>query len=48
MVDAGSGRRTPMIAEKYWKIIKENSERLNSAIVYDRDYSYNFFGFKVN
>lgn len=23
-------------------------QRLNSAIIYDRDFSYNFFGFKVN
>lgn len=22
-------------------------QRLNSAIIYDRDFSYNFFGFKV-
>lgn len=24
------------------------TQRLNSAIIYDRDFSYNFFGFKVN
>lgn len=23
-------------------------QRLNSAIIYDRDFSYNFFGFKVD
>lgn len=23
-------------------------QRLNSAIIYDRDFSYNYFGFKVN
>ncbi len=25
----------------------ENSDRLNSAIIYDRDYGYNYFGFKT-
>jgi ribonucleoside-diphosphate reductase subunit M1 len=25
----------------------ENADRLNSAIIYDRDYSYNYFGFKT-
>lgn len=39
---------TPMISDFHYKIIMENSERLNSAIVYDRDFSYNYFGFKVS
>ena len=25
----------------------ENADKLNSAIIYDRDYGYNFFGFKT-
>jgi len=47
MVDESSGLRTPMIGDKYLKIIKDNADRLNSAIVYDRDFSYNYFGFKT-
>jgi ribonucleoside-diphosphate reductase subunit M1 len=47
MVDESSGTRCPMIAEKYLKIIQANADRLNSAIVYDRDFSYNYFGFKT-
>lgn len=42
-----SGRPTPMIAEKYYKIIIDNADRLNAAIIYDRDFSYNYFGFKT-
>lgn len=42
-----NGRPTPMIAEKYHKIIMENADRLNAAIIYDRDFSYNYFGFKT-
>merc|ERR1712223_1250571 len=40
-------RPTPMISEKHYKIITENAEKLNSAIVYDRDFNYQYFGFKT-
>lgn len=48
MVDDKSGRKCPMISEKHNAIIQKHADRLNSAIVYDRDFSYNYFGFKVN
>ena len=38
---------SPMISTETYEAIKNNSERLNSAIIYDRDYNYNYFGFKV-
>ena len=41
------GKPTPMISVEHMKIIKENAERLNSAIVYDRDFNYQYFGFKT-
>ncbi|CAO3665957.1 unnamed protein product [Umbelopsis ramanniana] len=37
----------PMISDDVYKIVQENAERLNSAIIYDRDFSYNYFGFKT-
>lgn len=37
----------PVISDKYYNIIKQNSNRLNSAIIYDRDFNYNYFGFKT-
>merc|ERR1719266_1592081 len=40
-------RPTPMISEQHYKIIMENADRLNSAIVYDRDFNYQYFGFKT-
>ena len=33
-------RPTPMIAKPYFDIIQKHAERLNSAIVYDRDFNY--------
>ncbi|KAI8579172.1 hypothetical protein K450DRAFT_243109 [Umbelopsis ramanniana AG] len=37
----------PMISDDVYKIVQANAERLNSAIIYDRDFSYNYFGFKT-
>lgn len=42
-----TNRPMPMISEYHHKIIMENADLLNSAIIYDRDFSYNFFGFKT-
>ncbi|XP_042212377.1 ribonucleoside-diphosphate reductase large subunit-like [Homarus americanus] len=47
MVDKENGLKIPMIGEKYYKIIMDNADKLNSAIIYDRDFSYNYFGFKT-
>lgn len=38
---------SPMISDFHYDIIMKNAERLNSAIIYDRDFSYNYFGFKT-
>uniref|UniRef100_A0A3B4UDV9 Ribonucleoside-diphosphate reductase n=1 Tax=Seriola dumerili TaxID=41447 RepID=A0A3B4UDV9_SERDU len=38
---------SPMISKETLDIVLENKARLNSAIIYDRDFSYNFFGFKT-
>ncbi len=36
-----------MISDFYYKIIQKNKARLNSAIVYDRDFNFDYFGFKT-
>merc|ERR1719158_1942745 len=40
-------RPTPMISEEHYKIIMANADRLNSAIVSNRDFDYQYFGFKT-
>lgn len=40
-------RPTPMISAFHHDIIKRHADRLNSAIVYDRDFNYQYFGFKT-
>lgn len=36
-----------MISDQHYKIIMNNAEILNSHIIYDRDFNYNYFGFKT-
>ncbi|XP_067463903.1 ribonucleoside-diphosphate reductase large subunit [Thunnus thynnus] len=40
-------RHSPMISKETLDIVLDNKARLNSAIIFDRDFSYNFFGFKT-
>jgi ribonucleoside-diphosphate reductase subunit M1 len=40
-------KAAPMISEETYKNVMNNVEELNSAIVYDRDFNYQYFGFKT-
>uniref|UniRef100_A0A8C1IWK7 Ribonucleoside-diphosphate reductase n=1 Tax=Cyprinus carpio TaxID=7962 RepID=A0A8C1IWK7_CYPCA len=42
-----NGHHSPMISKETLDIVLANKDRLNSAIIFDRDFSYNFFGFKT-
>lgn len=42
-----NGRLTPMISDSIYEVIMTHADRLNSAIIYDRDFNYNYFGFKT-
>jgi ribonucleoside-diphosphate reductase alpha chain len=46
-IDPKTGKKAPMIADDVYQIIKKNSELLDSTIIYDRDFGYDFFGFKT-
>jgi ribonucleoside-diphosphate reductase alpha chain len=45
--DIGSGKRTPLLAEDVYEIIQANAELLDSTIIYDRDFGFDYFGFKT-
>lgn len=47
MINEATSKSTPMISDYHHAIIMKHADRLNSAIIYDRDFSYNYFGFKV-
>ncbi|EMD96543.1 hypothetical protein COCC4DRAFT_75675 [Bipolaris maydis ATCC 48331] len=46
-VNPKNGKHQPMISDSVYKVIQDHAEELNSAIVYDRDFNYQFFGFKT-
>ena len=46
-VDPVTGENASLIADDVWEIIQKNSELLDSSIIYDRDFNYDFFGFKT-
>jgi len=37
----------PLIADDIYEIILKNEDDINAAIVYDRDFNYDYFGFKT-
>jgi ribonucleoside-diphosphate reductase subunit M1 len=46
-VNPKTKKRASMIAENTYQTIMKNADELNSAIVYDRDFNYQYFGFKT-
>lgn len=46
-VDPKTGENAPLISKEAWKVIKENAALLDSSIIYDRDFGYDYFGFKT-
>lgn len=46
-IDPKTGENASLIAEDVYDIIKANEDKLNSALIYSRDYHYDFFGFKT-
>ncbi len=46
-VDSKTGKKAPLIADDVHKIIQDNAQELDSTIIYDRDFGYDFFGFKT-
>jgi ribonucleoside-diphosphate reductase alpha subunit len=46
-VDPKTGENAPLISKETWKVIKDHAAELDEAIIYDRDFSYDYFGFKT-
>merc|ERR1711920_626632 len=41
------GRAASLIAEEVWSFIQENAAELDDAMAYERDFDYDYFGFKT-
>ena len=46
-INPETGKKAPLIADDVYEIIQANSEYLDSQLIYDRDFSYDYFGFKT-
>jgi len=46
-IDPKSGEKAPLLADDVHEIIQKNAELLDSTIIYDRDYNFDYFGFKT-
>ncbi|KAF9464106.1 ribonucleotide reductase [Collybia nuda] len=46
-VNPKNGRAAGMISKETYEVVCEHAETLDSAIIYNRDFNYNFFGFKT-
>jgi ribonucleoside-diphosphate reductase alpha chain len=46
-VDPKTGLQAPLIADDVHEIIQKNAQLLDSTIIYDRDFGYDYFGFKT-
>lgn len=45
--DAVNGRRMALLADDVMEVIEANAELLDSSIIYDRDFGFDYFGFKT-
>lgn len=46
-IDPKTGQRASLIADDVYEVIQNNKELLDSSIIYDRDFRYDYFGFKT-
>ena len=46
-VNPKNDRASPMISQETYECVMRHKEELDSAIVYDRDFNYQYFGFKT-
>jgi ribonucleoside-diphosphate reductase alpha chain len=46
-IDPKTGKKAPLLADDVFDIIWQNRDLLDSTIIYDRDFGYDYFGFKT-
>ena len=46
-VDPKTGERAGLISDEINNIVQTNKDRLDAAIIYDRDFEFDYFGFKT-
>ena len=46
-VNPRTGKKAPLLSDEVYIVIKKNAEKLDSTIIYNRDFNYDYFGFKT-
>jgi ribonucleoside-diphosphate reductase alpha chain len=46
-IDPKTGQSAALLSEEVYQIVVNNREALDSSIIYDRDFRYDYFGFKT-
>ncbi len=46
-IDPKTGDKAGLISDETFELIKKNKDLLDSSIIYDRDYNFDYFGFKT-
>jgi len=46
-VNPRTNKKAPLLSDEVHKVISENAELLDSTIIYNRDFGYDYFGFKT-
>ncbi|MGB2085921.1 MAG: ribonucleoside-diphosphate reductase subunit alpha, partial [Flavobacteriaceae bacterium] len=46
-VNPRTGKDAPLLSDEVYDVIKKNKDVLDSSIIYNRDFGYDFFGFKT-
>ncbi|KAF7344629.1 Ribonucleoside-diphosphate reductase [Mycena sanguinolenta] len=46
-VNPKTGKRAALISKETFEVVSANAQTLDAAIIYNRDFNYNYFGFKT-
>ena len=46
-VNPRTGKDAPLLSDEVYNVISENKDKLDSTIIYNRDFGYDYFGFKT-
>lgn len=46
-VNPRTGKKAPLLSDEVHKVIQKYADKLDSSIIYNRDFGYDFFGFKT-
>lgn len=46
-IDPKTNERAPLYSDEVYEIVRQNADKIDSAIIYERDYHFDYFGFKT-